>query len=241
MTDRMQCFIGYDPRPMEVQCFAVARASMRRHINLPIKINGLVLSELKRVGLYTRPMERRDGVLYDIISDKPMSTEFALSRFLVPFIAESGWALFTDADVLARKSVWHLFRKCQADKSKAVYVVKHNYTPASNIKMDGQPQLSYPRKNWSSVVVWNVEHPANQRLTLHMVNTAPGLWLHQFGWLEDAEIGELDVSWNWLSGISDPAIDPAIVHFTNGSPEMEGYENSPYADEWRRALEAWAA
>lgn len=239
MGERYGVYIGYDPRPTEVQCFAVARTSMRRHLNLPIPVKGLVLSKLQRDGLYTRPVSRREGRLWDDISKAPMSTEFAISRFLVPFIAGEGLALFCDADVLARKSIWHLFR--QADPTKAVMVVKHQYDVTSDTKMDGQAQLAYPRKNWSSVVLWNLEHKANQRLTMHMVNTAPGLWLHQFGWLEDSEIGELDPKWNWLAGISDPKIDPAIVHFTEGSPVMPGYENAPYADEWHHALESWAA
>lgn len=235
----LRVFIGFDPRPPEAQCFAVARGSLKRHSSLPIPIKGLILSELQKEGLYTRPTEVRDGRLFDVISGKPMSTEFAISRFLVPHLCTSGAALFMDADMLVRRNIMELFR--QLDPTKAVMVVKHDHRPTADTKMDNQVQLSYERKNWSSVVLWNIDHPANKRLTLEMVNTMPGLWLHQFRWLKDEEIGELNVGWNWLAGISDPSVSPSIVHFTEGSPAMPGYEKSPYADEWWRELRSWAA
>jgi hypothetical protein len=107
--------------------------------------------------------------------------------------------------------------------------------------MDGQAQTRYARKNWSSVILWNVDHPANKALTIELVNSVPGRDLHRFCWLEDDLIGELHPKWNWLVGHSDPEIDPAIVHFTDGIPTMQGYEDSEYADEWRAELERWAA
>ncbi|WP_290497646.1 hypothetical protein [Hyphomonas sp. UBA4494] len=167
-----------------------------------------------------------------------MSTEFACSRFLVPHLAMTGWALFMDADMLARTNVERLFEQCR--DSKAVMVVKHRHEPVEGVKMDGQLQTVYARKNWSSVMAFNVDHPANRSLTVEMVNTVPGRDLHRFCWLEDKHIGELDASWNYLVGHTDPEIEPDIVHFTDGVPSMPGYENSEYADEWRAELEAWA-
>jgi lipopolysaccharide biosynthesis glycosyltransferase len=168
-----------------------------------------------------------------------MATEFACSRFLVPRLAQSGWALFMDCDMLVRTDLLKLFN--QADPDKAVMVVKHNHQPPEGIKMDGQAQTRYARKNWSSVILWNVEHPANAALTMELVNTVPGRDLHRFCWLEDDLIGELHPKWNWLVGHSDPEVDPAIVHFTDGIPTMHGYEDCEYADEWRAELERWAA
>jgi hypothetical protein len=107
--------------------------------------------------------------------------------------------------------------------------------------MDGQIQTRYARKNWSSVMVLNCDHPANQALTTDLVNSATGRYLHGFNWLCDDQIGALDPKWNWLVGHSDPAIDPAIVHFTDGTPDMVGYEDQPFADEWRNHLKARAA
>ncbi len=205
----------------------------------PVPIRGVILEHLKQDGLYRRPTRRNaDGHLWDEISDAPMSTEFAISRFLVPHLAKDGWALFVDCDVMARKNIDQLFRMARPDK--AVMVVKHNHRPASDTKMDGQVQTAYPRKNWSSVCLFNCDHPANRLLTVDMVNTLPGRHLHGFSWLPDDLIGELPVEWNWLAGHSDPAVDPAIVHFTDGVPTMPGYENAAFADEWREELHWWA-
>lgn len=240
--DKWSIWLGFDPR--EAAAFAVARASIRRHLFAPMTVNGLVLARLRAKGLYTRPTELRESAdgqgrqLWDTISDAPMATEFACSRFLVPHLARTGWALFMDCDVMARKPMEPLFEAAQ--NRYAVMVVKHDHRPTEARKMDGQAQTVYPRKNWSSVILWNVDHAANKRLTVEMVNTLPGRDLHRFCWLEDHEIGELGPEWNWLAGHSDPAIDPAIVHHTDGIPLMPGYENVPYAGEWTEALNDWA-
>lgn len=142
--------------------------------------------------------------------------------------------MFSDGDVLFRSSVGHLFDNL--DGAFAVYCVKHRHVPESTIKMDGQTQTQYYRKNWSSVMVFNCDHPANRRLTLEMVNTLPGRDLHRFCWLEDDEIGELGPEWNYLVGYTKNVPDPKCVHFTSGTPDMVGYENCEYADEWREQL-----
>jgi lipopolysaccharide biosynthesis glycosyltransferase len=163
-----------------------------------------------------------------------MATEFAVSRFLVPHLARGGLALFMDCDMLIRCDISELFDL--VDKSKAVTVVKHKFDPPEGVKMDGQLQLRYARKNWSSVMVFNCDHEANKELTVDLVNKLPGRDLHRFCWLDDDEIGEVGPEWNWLAGHSDPAIDPKIVHFTDGIPTMPGYEDCAYADEWREEL-----
>lgn len=176
-----------------------------------------------------------------------MSTEFAISRFLVPHLVAlsttggnpRGWAAFMDCDMLARRNLCRMFEIVKDDY--AVMCVHHNHRPAGETKMDGQVQTQYGRKNWSSMMLFNCDHPANAELTVDLVNKLPGRDLHRFCWLDDSEIGELGPEWNYLVGHSDEAIDPAIVHFTEGVPSMPGYENVPYADEWRSELHRWAA
>lgn len=239
---KFSAWIGFDPR--EAASFAVARSSMSRHMIAPIKARGLVLSDLIARGLYKRPMERKNGRLIDLLSVRPeydgsISTEHANARFMVPFVADSGWALFCDADILFRANVDMLAKSL--DPSKAVYCVKHRYEQKPGIKMDGQVQTAYQRKNWTSFMIWHIGHEANKRLTLEMANSLPGRELHRLCWLEDDEIGELDPAWNFLIGHSDPSIDPKAAHFTEGTPDMPGYENCPFSDEWRAELERWAA
>lgn len=235
---RRTIYIGFDPR--EAAAFAVARYSTRQHTMPHMNGFGLKLSALRAIGLYNRPTSLKDGRLWDDISEAPMATEFAISRFLVPQLAQSGWSLFMDCDVMVRQDLGMLF--AEADSSKAVMVVKHNHQPRDgSIKMDGQVQTAYSRKNWSSVMLINVDHKANRALTVDLVNSVPGRDLHRFCWLDDSEIGELDPKWNFLVGHSDPSIDPAIVHFTDGIPSMPGYEDCAFADEWRADLERWAS
>lgn len=227
-------WIGYDSR--ETVSFAIARYSIRRHQS-HTPITGLVLSDLQKRGLYYRPTRSKinsDGKpqLWDVISDAPMATEFSNSRFLVPHLAGSGWALFVDSDVMVLENISNLFACARDDK--AVMCVKHeDYTPHGDFKMDGQIQTKYSRKNWSSVMLFNCDHPANKRLTVEMINSVPGRHLHRFCWLEDEEIGELPPKWNYLVGYSKLNVKPALIHFTEGVPDLPGYENQEYADKWR--------
>lgn len=233
---KMSYFLGYDTK--ESEAFSVALHSIRREDPLA-RVTALHLPTLRDLGLYTRPTSTRDGRLWDDISEAYMSTEHANSRFLVPFLAaqRTQWALFTDCDIIARRPVSDIME--QAIDQYAVMVVKHQYAPVQTMKMDGQMQQLYARKNWSSVMLWNLDHPANQRLTVEMVNTLPGRDLHRFCWLKDEEIGALTPDWNWLVGHSDPAIAPAIVHYTEGLPSMAGYENCAFAQDWRDMRRDW--
>ncbi len=125
-----------------------------------------------------------------------------------------------------------------ADPSKAVQCVQHRHEPNETLKMDGQAQLRYARKNWSSVMLFNCGHPANVALDVRLVNTVPGRDLHRFCWLPDELIGTLPRRWNALVGSAGFPEDPALVHFTEGLPDMPGYESVPYADEWFKASKA---
>jgi hypothetical protein len=237
--------IGFDTR--QAEAFAVCRNSLRRHAGADVQIRAICLDEMRERGLYWRATSTRDGLMWDDISGATCSTEFAISRFLTPLLAGTGWALFMDSDILARSSIAEVFD--QADPTKAIMCVKHDYRPLATEKMDGQAQAHevdvrfpgrYSRKNWSSVMLFNCDHPANKRLTVDLINTVPGRDLHRFCWLEDDEIGALDPAWNFLVGHSDPTINAKLVHFTEGGPWFEGYRNVPYADEWVAERNAWA-
>lgn len=224
-------FIGFDSRFRKA--YDVAYKSLRATTNMrSLKVYPIMLSRLKAAGLYDRPMSTFEGQMYDQISGAPMSTEFAISRFYVPFLSNyQGWSLFCDSDFLFRGDVRHVFNL--ADPKYAVMCVKHEYAPQEKTKMDGQLQQLYQRKNWSSFMLFNNAHPKNKFLDAHAINTLPGRDLHRFCWLEDEEIGDLPAGWNWLEGHSPLCLDPAAVHYTRGTPDLPGYEHAPYADEWR--------
>ena len=224
----IRAYIGYDQR--EDAGFQVCRDSMLRHASEPVNIIRLDQQWLRDIGLYRRNAYRQGEQWFDTIDDKPFSTEFSFTRFLVPSLQPDGWALFCDSDFLWRADVAELM--AHADDRFAVMVVKHKFQPKDTSKMRGQAQQQYPRKNWSSLILWNCSHP--NRLTPFEANTRYGSWLHGFRWLEEGQIGRLNECWNWLEGHSPKEGMKKAVHFTRGTPDMPGWENVEFADEWMR-------
>lgn len=221
-------YIGYDPR--EHDAYLVARNSIERRASTPTLITPLTL---RSVGHIIPPPLIKDGRMYDIESDAPQSTEFARSRFCIPSIHKKGWALFIDCDFLCLADIQELFDL--ADEKYAVMVVKHDYVPSETVKMDGQAQTSYSRKNWSSAILWNCSHEAHLRLTNYRLNAWPGRDLHAFKWLQDDEIGELPAAWNVLVDVQTVP-QPKMLHYTLGTPNLIGYENCGYSNLWKAEL-----
>jgi len=211
----LNIFIGYDPK--EAVAFHALAHSILRRASVPVAIAPLVRSQLKAI--YSRERGPTE------------STEFSLTRFLVPSLSQyRGWSMFLDCDMLCRADVAELVAISEQHEDKAVLVCKHDYVPRTERKFLDQPQTKYPRKNWSSLMLFNNRRCA--ALTPEYVNGAPGLDLHRFAWTEDGRIGELPLEWNWLVG--EYEFNPAakIVHYTLGGPYFDDYRNCDYADEW---------
>ena len=217
-------YIGYDTREdiaYQVSKFSILNKSEN------ISINPLKLNDLKDKKLYWRD------------EDKLGSTEFTFSRFLVPELNKfSGWALFCDCDILFLEDVNNLFEL--ADEKYAVMCVQHDYKPKEGVKMDGKAQTLYPRKNWSSLVLWNCSHPSNKKITKELINQpeTTGKYLHRFSWLKDEEIGSLPCQWNWLAGWYREPQDgsPKAIHYTEGGPWFENYRHCEYHQHWKDTL-----
>ncbi len=227
MNGPLRVYIGFDER--EARAYEVAAHSLARHSSIPVCVTPLKLQRFAECGLLRRPTDLR-GQRYDIPSNAPASTQFAISRFLVPMLAHSGWALFVDSDVVFLGDVATLFRYAEPDF--AVMCVKHAAGGHDGQKMDGQAQLTYPRKNWSSVMLWNCDHPANRRLSLVDVQERRGFDLHGLYWLNDAEIGALPPEWNWLVGLQPKPAFPDIAHFTLGGPFIQGWKGAEHDEIW---------
>ncbi len=219
MSD-LRVFIGWDSR--EDIAYQVARRSLLRHATISVDVVPIKVQDLVEQGRYTRSV------------DPLASTEFTYSRFLTPCLAGyEGWALFVDCDFLFFGDVADLSR--YMNPAHAVACVHHDYTPKEATKMDGVPQTSYPRKNWSSFMLFNCAHPSTRRLTVEKVNSESGAYLHRMQWADDDEIGEVPHSWNWLEGWNKkPATGrPNAVHYTRGGPWFEQWQNVDYGDDWR--------
>lgn len=237
MKTPRQIYIGYDPR--EHGAYEIAHKSLMRRASGSVLITPLSLPRLEAWGLMTRPYTRYSkGGLWDTISDAPASTDFAISRFLTPLLAQQGWALFADCDMLFMADIEELF--ALTDDKYAVMVVKHDQNPVEKTKMDGSVQTVYPRKNWSSIIMWNCDHPANQQLTLSMINQLPGRDLHRFCWLSDDQIGSLPLEWNWLVEVEEIPATPKIAHYTLGGPWLPDWEQKAYDYLWLQESQYFA-
>lgn len=217
-------FIGWDSR--EDIAYQVAKKSIEHHSNSTIDIVPLKQKDLRKQEMYWRD------------KDKLASTEFTFTRFLLPELMNfDGWALFIDCDFVALEDVTKLF--AQADDQYAIMCAQHDYTPKEGTKMDGQQQHAYPRKNWSSMMLINCGHPSNKILTKELVNDhdIDGKYLHRFSWLDDSEIGEISHEWNWLVGWYKEPTDgsPKFLHYTEGGPWFEQYQDCEYANEYYKA------
>ena len=213
-------FIGYDAK--EDIAYRVCKFSLQKRTSANVKVTSLKLDELISKKLYTRSI------------DPLASTQFTYSRFLVPKLMNyNGWAVFCDCDFIFLNDVNKLTK--ELDDSKAVFCVKHDYTPKEKHKMDGQKQTIYPRKNWSSFIVFNCSHSSTKKLTLETVNNESGAYLHQFKWCEDNEIGSLDERWNWLEGWTSNhnSNQPFAVHYTRGGPWFSEWQDVEFAEEWK--------
>lgn len=224
----MKIYIGYDKA--EHEAYMVACRSLAKFSD--IRPEPLESERLTATGLLRRPVDGR-GQKYDIISNAPCSTDFAASRFLVPIICQSGWAMFLDCDMVFLSDPMEMME--YADPSKAVVVVKHHHEGQESEKMCGMAQTAYRRKNWSSVMLFNCNHPANRRISLRDVNERPGRDLHAFYWLHDSEIGDMPSEWNWLVNVQPKPTRPRIAHFTLGGPWFENWEEAKHDHIWLEA------
>ena len=219
-SEPFRIFVGWDSR--EDIAYRVCRHSLLVRSSIALDVRPIVQSELRQQGLYSKA------------ADKLASTEFTYTRFFVPYLAGyEGWALFCDCDFLWLANVAEL--AAQRDDRYAIMCVHHDHRTRETTKMDGRVQTVYPRKNWSSMVLYNCGHPANRALTPEVINREGGAFLHRFQWLDDAQIGAVAETWNWLEGWNEPPAEghPNVVHFTRGGPWFENRQDVAYGALWR--------
>lgn len=236
----MKCFIGFDPR--EQDAFDVCVASLKKHASIPVEVIPLRDWELRRQGVYWRAYYvEPNGQTVDGRDGRPFSTQFSFSRFAVPIIENYAdeWVLYQDCDMLWRADIAEL--SGLIDYTKSVMCVRHSQTVTDGVKMDGriQSKNEHGRKNWSSLMLMNPA--ACKGLTKYVLNNSTGAFLHSMLWAKDEEIGFLPREWNHLVGYDEPTDNARVVHFTNGTPDMEGWGDQPFSEEWRTYLQARAA
>lgn len=211
---RLNIFVGYDGN-VEPIAYHVFCQSVIEKASIPVSFTALALNTLEGY-----KETHTDG-----------SNAFIYSRFLVPYLCDyKGYALFFDGDMICRTDIAEILQ--HIDKSKAVSVVKHDYTTKHPVKYLGAKNEDYPCKNWSSVMLFNCGARQNKDLTPEYIMNATGKQLHRFEWLRTKEIGELPKEWNWLADEYEYNDSAKIVHYTLGTPCFKDYQTKSYADEW---------
>ena len=213
MADCIKIVVGFDQR--EAIAYHTFSQSVLEKSSLPVLFLPLSMNTLKGYK--------------ETHNDK--SNDFVYSRFLTPYLHNfEGWAIFADGDMVCQsdiKELWDL-----RDETKALQVVMHDYKTKFNQKYLGNTNENYPRKNWSSLILWNCSHPKHKVLTPDFISSQPGKYLHRFSWLDDEDIGELPIDWNWLA-IEYPNNPKAkIIHYTLGTPCFKDYRNTEMAVTW---------
>ena len=208
-------FVGYDPR--EAIAYHTCVNSIIRHASQPVAIIPIALN------LFQDYKETHtDG-----------SNHFIYTRFLVPHLMGfKGWAIFIDGDMIVRGDIVELWNLREVDKD--VMVVKHDYQTCMPVKYLGSKNEDYPRKNWSSVILWNCNSFPNRQLTPEFVQKSSGSFLHRFAWLDDNRIGDLPPEWNWLPDEYGPNLNAKLLHYTLGAPCFQEFADTPQGNEWHR-------
>ena len=212
----LNIYIGYDE--IEIVAYHTLSQSIIKHASGPVRISPICSKHFRKFFKRAR--------------DDKQSNDFSFTRFLVPYLNNyDGYAIFMDCDMMLKTDIYEVLS--EIDLNSAISVVQHDYTPSNTVKYLNKVQYAYPRKNWSSFVVWNCSHEKNRKLTPTFVESASGLELHRFTWLLDSEIGNLDVNWNWLVGdYINPPEDVKNVHWTIGGPYFQEYSDVDYSREW---------
>ena len=210
-------FIGYDPR--EAVAYHTCANSIIRHASKPVALIPLALNLFED---YTE--KHTDG-----------SNQFIYSRFLVPYLMGfSGKAIFIDGDMILRDDIIKLWNYVDTFIAWDVAVVKHDYQTKMTEKYLGSKNENYPRKNWSSVIVWQCDSFPNRQLTPQFIENATGAELHRLTWLEDKRILELPKEWNWLPDEYGPNTDAKLLHYTLGTPCFHEFALTPQGEEWHK-------
>jgi len=215
MKDIIPIFVGYDPR--EAIAYHTCVNSIIRNASRPVSIVPVALNLFKDYD-----ETHTDG-----------SNHFIYTRFLVPYLMSwTGSAIFIDGDMIVRGDIAELW--AMRDMSKDVQVVKHDYKTKMPVKYLGAKNEDYPRKNWSSVILWNCSSFPNRRLTPEFIQKSTGSELHRFTWLDDERVGELPKEWNWLPDEYGPNPAAKLLHYTLGTPCFHEFADTPQGNEWHR-------
>lgn len=225
-------YIGYDTtNDGQLLAYEICKKSIETNTKFQkyIEVIPLIKKDLIEKGLYYRE------------NDSLAATEFTYTRFLAPILNNyEGVCVFCDSDFIWECDIYEElmpYIEKMLTENKALCCVQHNHVPNSDVKMDGRAQTIYPRKNWTSLLIFNCAHKDVRNLTLEKVNSETGAWLHRLVWCQDENIMELPHTYNYLVGVYDDEINPKAIHYTDGGPWHLDYVNTEFVDKWIKYLD----
>lgn len=223
-SNSIKVAIGVDYR--EMVAYHTAVNSILKRSSAPLQFIPIALNNLQDV--------------YKREHSATASTEFSFSRFLSPYLCDyEGWVLFMDCDIVLLDDIAKLW--ALRDDRYAIQCVQHDHQPKNTTKFLGQIQTVYEKKNWSSLMLMNCRRCT--ALTPDYVNSATGLDLHRFNWLEsDDLIGALPPEWNHLVTYSPGKLeDQKALHWTEGGPYFPDYADTKWASVWQDEFKAMSS
>ena len=217
MSEIVDIVVGFDQR--EAVAYHTFTQSVIEKSTVPVRFLPLSINSLSDYN-----EKHKDG-----------SNDFIYSRFLVPHLMNfKGWAIYADGDMVCLEDIKKLWN--QRDKNYALQVVKHDYKTKIEKKYFGNKNENYPRKNWSSLILWNCEHEAHKILSPDFIEKQSGAFLHRFSWIKDKEIGELEKEWNWLALEYEEKKDINLIHYTIGTPCFKEYSDKSLSSFWKKSF-----
>ena len=217
MNEIADIIVGFDQR--EAVAYHTFTQSVIEQSTIPIRFTPL---SMKSLSGYNEV--HKDG-----------SNDFIYSRFLVPYMMNfKGWAIYADGDMVCLQDIKNLWSL--RNNNYAVQVVKHDYKTKITEKYWGNKNEDYPRKNWSSLILWNCEHKAHKILDPDFIQKQTGAFLHRFSWVKDTDIGEINKEWNWLAMEYEDKKDINLIHYTIGTPCFKEYNNTSLSSYWKKSF-----
>ncbi len=217
MNEIVDIIVGFDQR--EAVAYHTFTQSVIEQSTIPIRFTPL---SMKSLSGYNEV--HKDG-----------SNDFIYSRFLVPYMMNfKGWAIYADGDMVCLQDIKNLWSL--RNNNYAVQVVKHDYKTKITEKYWGNKNEDYPRKNWSSLILWNCEHKAHKILDPDFIQKQTGAFLHRFSWVKDTDIGEINKEWNWLAMEYEDKKDINLIHYTIGTPCFKEYNNTSLSSYWKKSF-----
>jgi len=214
----LNIYIGYDSTHNKIE--EITKFSIERSIKKSFSHNQIqnhFIPEIKYLDISKIPEYNREY--------KNQSTAFTYSRFLIPYLENyEGFSMFIDDDIIFEENLLPMFYYLNPDD--AVACIQYPQYKHDSVKFDGEINIDYPCKLWSSLMIFNNGHEDCKKLTPEVVNTWTGAQLHQFEWTD--KLSKIPEHYIFTEGYDNPETKWGCsgYHYTRGGPWIDNMDTS---------------